>query len=114
MFPRRRADVYTVTDAPVPMSQDIGHRQRRYLLSMGVRTVCFVAAVVTAAAGAPVWVALALVVGAVVLPYVSVVMANGGREPQPRMDVADDLAGHAAHQGTDRKQISGHPPEIGA
>jgi len=114
VFPRRRADVYTVTDAPVPLSQDIGYRQRRYLLSMGVRTVCFVTAVIAAAAGAPFWVALLLVVGATVLPYVSVVMANGGREPQPRMEPTDDPAGSAPRLGTDRKQISGPPPEIGA
>ncbi|WP_052305485.1 DUF3099 domain-containing protein [Thermomonospora curvata] len=103
---RRRAAVYTVTDAPLPMSQDIGYRQRRYLISMGVRTVCFVAAVLAAAAGAPLWLAGLLVVGAVVLPYVSVVMANGGREPQPRVHFED-------HQGIDRKAISGRPPEIG-
>ncbi|SEG66260.1 Protein of unknown function [Thermomonospora echinospora] len=107
MIPRRHADVYTVTNAPVPMSQDIGHRQRRYLLSMGVRTVCFVVAVIIATAGAPLWIAGALVVTALVLPYISVVMANGGREPQARVHLEDT-------QSLDRKEISGQPPEIGS
>ncbi|HEX2317054.1 MAG TPA: DUF3099 domain-containing protein [Thermomonospora sp.] len=111
VIPRKRAGVYTVTDAPLPMSQDIGHRQRRYLVSMGVRTVCFVAAVVTAVLGAPVWVAGALVVGALVLPYVSVVVANGGREPQPRAPLQEPLE---QPQRADQKRISGRPPEIGS
>jgi Protein of unknown function (DUF3099) len=105
VIPRRRAAAYTVTNAPVPMSEDIRHRQRRYLLSMGVRTVCFVGAVIIAATGAPVWIAGLMVVAALVLPYISVVMANGGREPQPRVDL-DDM------QRLDRKGISGRPPEI--
>ena len=72
----REPAVYTVTDAPRPMSEDIGHRQRRYLISMGVRTVCFVGAVVAAVAGAPWWLAMLMVVGALLLPYIAVVMAN--------------------------------------
>ena len=46
-------------------------RQVRYLLSMGIRTVCFVLAIVTIR---PVrWI---LVAAAVFLPYVAVVLAN--------------------------------------
>jgi hypothetical protein len=110
VIPRRRADVYTVTNAPVPMSEDIRHRQRRYLLSMGVRTVCFVVAIVVATSGAPLWIAGLLVVAALILPYVSVVMANGGREPQPRvnLDAMPDV------RTGDQKEISGRPPEIGS
>lgn len=47
-------------------------RQRRYLWSMGLRTVCVVGAVLTAH-GWAMWVFLS---GAVFLPYVAVVMAN--------------------------------------
>lgn len=56
---------------------------RRYLVSMGVRTVCFLLAVLFlvglkwTAAG---WV---MVVGAVVLPYVAVVMANATKARRP-------------------------------
>ncbi|MFD0533983.1 DUF3099 domain-containing protein [Actinomadura luteofluorescens] len=80
----REPAVYTVTDAPRPMSEDIGHRQRRYLISMGVRTICFVGAVVAAVAGAPWWLALLMVVGAALLPYVAVIFANGGANRPPR------------------------------
>ncbi len=40
----RRDTVYTVTDAHRPMSEDINYRQRRYLISMGIRTMCLLAA----------------------------------------------------------------------
>ena len=33
--------VHTVTDARRPMSEDIGYRERRYLITMGVRMLCF-------------------------------------------------------------------------
>jgi hypothetical protein len=89
------------------MSEDIGHRQRRYLISMGIRTACFLGAVLTAVAGAPPWAVLLLVVGALFLPYVSVVFANGGREPQP--GARFDGPGSPHHKG-----ISGHRPEIGS
>ncbi|TDE17895.1 DUF3099 domain-containing protein [Actinomadura sp. 6K520] len=104
---QRGPDVYTVTDAPRPMSEDIEHRQRRYLVSMGVRTVCFVGAVLAAVAGAPAWAVLILVAGALVLPYVAVVVANGGREP-----VAPASFGDRTKQG--QKPVSGQRPEIGS
>ena len=99
-----------MTDAPKPMSEDIRYRQRRYLISMGVRTGCFLAAVLTAAAGAPMWLVGLLVVGAVFLPYVSVIFANGGREPQPqaRFSEPDET------DSPDHKGVSGQRPEIGS
>ena len=64
-------DTPVITSAPVSRSADIRRREIRYLLSMGIRTCCFVLAIVT---DGPVrWV---LVAGAVFLPYVAVVLAN--------------------------------------
>ncbi|MFI0368632.1 DUF3099 domain-containing protein [Actinomadura sp. 1N219] len=103
----RAPAVYTVTDAPLPLSDDIGHRQRRYLMSMGVRTGCFVGAVLAAVAGAPVWVVILLIVGALFLPYIAVVFANGGREPTPSATFGDP-------QGREQKPVSGQRPEIGS
>ena len=60
-----------ITSARTSRSDDISRRQQRYLLSMGVRTACFVLAVVTS--GPLRWVFFA---AAVVLPYVAVVVAN--------------------------------------
>ncbi|NDU75870.1 DUF3099 domain-containing protein [Actinomadura sp. DSM 109109] len=101
----REPAVYTVTDAPRPMSEDIGHRQRRYLISMGVRTICFVGAVAAAVAGAPWWLALLMVGAAAVLPYVAVVIANGGREPTAPAAFDDRTR-------REHKPVSGQRPEI--
>ncbi len=71
--------MYSVTSAPQSLQDDQSYRMRRYLLSMGTRTVCFLLAVLFLAvlhwtvAG---WV---MVIGAVLLPYVAVVMANVSR-----------------------------------
>ena len=68
--------VHRITSAPVGLEADVAARTRRYLLSMGVRTACFVLAI--ACEG---WLRWTFVVGAVALPYLAVVFANGGREP---------------------------------
>lgn len=113
VFPRlrRRRTVHTITDALRPMSEDIGRRERRYLVSMAIRTTCFVLSIVIAVAvDSPwKWLGLAAFAGAVLLPYVAVIFANGGREPET-----------GAHFRGDRpetppgNQISSHRPEIGS
>ncbi|WP_235735945.1 DUF3099 domain-containing protein [Nocardioides alcanivorans] len=74
-----------ITTAAPSRSEEINHRQRRYLFSMLIRTVCFVGAV--AADG---WLRWVLIVGAVFLPYVAVVFANA--MPGPRENVALPVA----------------------
>ena len=80
--------VYSVTAVRRGKSDDLAQRQKRYLISMGIRTVCFVLAVVASG-----WVRWVLIAAAVALPYLSVVFANGGRERTvdlPETDLADD------------------------
>lgn len=67
---------YSITGAPKSLQDDVRSRETRYLLSMGLRTACFLLAIF-AADGLLRWV---LIVAAVVLPYIAVVMANAGRE----------------------------------
>jgi hypothetical protein len=62
------------------MSDDIAYRQRRYLIMMGIRAVCFIAAVVLFVNHAG-WLTAIPVVGAIIIPYFAVIFANGGREP---------------------------------
>jgi hypothetical protein len=76
----REQNVSLVTDAKRPMSEDIAFRERRYLVMMGIRVLCFVAAIVLFVAHAG-WVAGIPATGAIVIPYFAVVLANGGREP---------------------------------
>jgi len=68
-------DVYDITNAQKSLSSDQPGRQRRYFISMMVRTACFILTVVLPSPYR--WIAL---VGAVFLPYVAVVVANAGRE----------------------------------
>jgi hypothetical protein len=77
---RRGGTAHLVTEARRPRSEDIAYRERRYLIMMGIRVVCFVVAIAVYAAGAG-WYAAIPVVGALVIPYFAVVFANGGREP---------------------------------
>jgi hypothetical protein len=70
-----------VTSAPEPLGADQARRQRRYLVQMGIRVVCFLLAAILWQ-HVPLWVGLTLIVGAVVLPYIAVLFANAGRERQ--------------------------------
>jgi len=72
---RDPAEVYTITDAQRGLSVEQTGRTRRYLISMGIRTACVLLAIFVP--GWPRWVFIA---GAVVLPYLAVVIANAGRE----------------------------------
>jgi hypothetical protein len=76
----RGQQVHLVTQARRPMSEDISYRQRRYTLMMGIRVICFVLAIILFVAHMG-WLVLFPAVGAIVIPYVAVVFANGGREP---------------------------------
>jgi Protein of unknown function (DUF3099) len=73
--PRSSDGVFQITGAPRALSDDVRDRQRRYLISMSIRTVCFVLAIVVSG-----WLRWVLLVGALVLPYIAVVIANAGRE----------------------------------
>ena len=68
-------DNYDITSAQPALSQDLPGRQRRYFISMMVRTCCFIASVILPSPYR--WITL---FGAVFLPYFAVVIANAGRE----------------------------------
>ena len=74
--PRRTDPVYQITGVARGLDEDLAARSRRYAYSMGLRSLCFVLAVVTEG-----WLRWTFVGGAIILPYIAVVMANAGREP---------------------------------
>jgi hypothetical protein len=78
---QRHQQVHVVTQARRGLSEDISNRQRKYLLMMGVRALCFVTAILMFVNHLG-WLTLIPVIGAVFIPYIAVVYANGGREPQ--------------------------------
>jgi len=76
----RRPGAHLVTEAQRSKSADIRYRERRYLIMMAIRVVCFVVAVIVFAKGGG-WLTAIPAVGAIAIPYFAVVFANGGREP---------------------------------
>jgi hypothetical protein len=76
----RRGGAHLVTEAQRSKSADISYRERRYLIMMAIRVVCFVVAVIVFANGGG-WLTAIPAVGAIAIPYFAVVFANGGREP---------------------------------
>ncbi|WP_330457006.1 DUF3099 domain-containing protein [Streptomyces sp. NBC_00820] len=75
--------VFRITGARTGLAEDVRGRQRRYVISMAIRTVSVILA-------ASLWnveryvAIVALVLGAL-LPYVAVVIANAGRERPPSL-----------------------------
>jgi hypothetical protein len=77
------AQVFRITGARAGLHEDVRGRQRRYVISMTIRTVSVILA-------ASLWnverhvAIVALVLGAA-LPYIAVVIANAGRENAPSL-----------------------------
>ena len=86
-MPRRKAErgnaaAVSITSASRPHSEDLRGRERRYVISMGIRTLCFLLAL----AFRTHWVVWVFLAGAVFLPYVAVVIANAGASTDPARD----------------------------
>lgn len=67
-------DPILVTTAPVSPGDERRTRERRYLITMAVRLVAFIVAIVFATG----WIRVIAVILALVLPWVAVVFANAG------------------------------------
>jgi hypothetical protein len=91
MARKRAADApIRITTAHSSVGADISHRQRRYLIAMGVRTLCFLMVALLAITHlGPGWLPWIFVVGAVVLPYVAVVMANASGAKSDGFELMD-------------------------
>lgn len=102
---RREPSPVRITDARTAHSDDIRHRQIRYLLSMLVRTACFVAAVLVDS-----WLRWVFLAAALFLPYVAVVMANAvSRRPPERADTFSPEARGELRPGASQNVDSSEP-----
>jgi hypothetical protein len=82
----KEKQVFDITSAQNALTRDQAGRQKRYFISMMIRTVCFILTVILPNPWR--WIALA---GAVTLPYFAVVIANAGRETISRgSDMAEN------------------------
>jgi hypothetical protein len=80
---RRRTEPIRITTATRSHSADLWSREKRYMITMGIRTACFLIAILSFVANGPRVVTWAFVIGSLVLPYIAVVMANAGSSPDP-------------------------------
>jgi Flp pilus assembly protein TadB len=79
-----------ITTASAGAGADIASRQKRYVITMGVRTLCFLAvAIIAMSHVGPGWLPWVFVVAAVVLPYVAVVMANAANTKSDGFELRD-------------------------
>jgi hypothetical protein len=78
---RDDGEVYRISGAGRSLSDDVDARTRRYLISMGIRTLCFIGCVFSFVVLKQPVLGWILLIGAAFLPYIAVVVANGGREP---------------------------------
>ena len=76
---RKEPEVVRITTAPRSRRDDIAGRQRRYVISMTIRTLCFLAAVVSMGH----WFMWVFLAASFFLPYVAVVIANTAAGPDP-------------------------------
>lgn len=72
----RKPHPQTATSLDRAPRDDESHRMRTYLLTMAVRTLCLVLMVVVVPYG---WYTFLFAIGAVVLPYIAVVIANAAQ-----------------------------------
>ena len=71
----KKDEIQSITNVGSGLTIDQGARQKRYFISMMIRTACFVLTVVLPSPYR--WIAL---IGALTLPYIAVIAANAGRE----------------------------------
>ena len=79
MVRRQPDDAVRITTATRGHTDDVDARQRRYLVSMGLRTACFVLAIVSMGH----WFMWVFLAASFILPSVAVVIANAGATPDP-------------------------------
>ncbi|QOV41122.1 DUF3099 domain-containing protein [Streptomyces ferrugineus] len=77
------SEVFRITGARAGLQEDVHGRQRRYVISMSVRTLSVILALSLWNVERHVAI-VALVLGAL-LPYIAVVIANAGRENAPSL-----------------------------
>ncbi|MEJ1086972.1 DUF3099 domain-containing protein [Microbacterium sp. Mu-80] len=70
----------SVTSLPQSPQDEATHRVRRYAVTMGIRTVCFLLMALVQPVGWWTWVFGA---AAIFLPYIAVVYANAGEDSTP-------------------------------
>ncbi|WP_267275128.1 DUF3099 domain-containing protein [Arthrobacter sp. CDRTa11] len=80
-------EVHSITDAAAAHSEDMHERMVKYALAMGIRMVCLILIFVVDG-----WFKIVMVAGAVFLPWIAVVIANGSDKAEIHSDSLLDSA----------------------
>lgn len=80
----REPEVHRITEARESHTSERDSRVRKYTISMTVRMICFILAFFFDG-----WLRWVFIAGAVVLPYIAVVVANGGADLTKREPPAE-------------------------
>lgn len=80
-------EVHSITDAAGAHSEDMRQRMIKYALAMGIRMVCLILIFVVDG-----WFKVIAVAGAVFLPWIAVVIANGSDKAEAPSDLLLDSA----------------------
>lgn len=75
------AQVHSITDAATAHSEEMRQRMIKYAVAMGIRMVCLILVFVLDG-----WLKIIAVAGAVFLPWIAVVIANGGDKAEIHSD----------------------------
>ncbi|WP_258805956.1 DUF3099 domain-containing protein [Pseudarthrobacter sp. NS4] len=100
------AEVHSITDAAGAHSEDMHRRMVKYALAMGIRMVCLILIFVVDG-----WFKILMVAGAVFLPWIAVVIANGNDKAEGHSDSLLDSAPLAEIEGPPQPSAAGGPGE---
>jgi predicted tellurium resistance membrane protein TerC len=79
------SEVHSITDAATPHSEEMRQRMIKYAIAMGIRMVCLILIFVVDG-----WFKLVPALGAVFLPWVAVIIANGSDKAEIHSDALLD------------------------
>lgn len=88
-------EVHSITDAAAAHSEDMRERMIKYSVAMGIRMVCIILIFVVDG-----WFKIIAVAGAVFLPWIAVVIANGSDKAEDHSDSLLDYVAVPEIEGT--------------
>jgi fatty acid desaturase len=107
---KQQGEAVRITTAASNRLDDIATRQKRYLISMTLRSLCFVGAIIAALAGIG-WLWPILIAGALILPYIAVVMANAVMTKDDGTDLLDGRYVRELDAAPERRRTPDMPGE---
>jgi hypothetical protein len=100
--------VHSITDAAAAHSDEMHQRMVKYAIAMGIRMVCLILIFVVDG-----WFKLVPIAGAVFLPWIAVVIANGSDKAEIHSDSLLDYAPLAELDAPDTADPAGQYPVDG-